>query len=235
MERRSIGRLVDRCAGGYIGVSVKYLNNRLHTQQSRQHWPRAVGRLFPLGRSGGWVRRMRQRGSASSSWWPTAPSSWDFASGSRMMAFRPGIIFVAVCSCCLRQLGKAKSSKTIRELFGKSRGVNLLAAAGVSMFGARDVWFVVGLPVSLRTVGNSCKLAVFSSLDHCLRRRAGDRAFAREPELGRLELRATAARVLGCRSAAVPIALAVIMNSTDVARPDLLRVVGPCSSDYDFR
>ena len=41
----------------------------------------------------------------------------------------------------------------MRELFGKSRGVNLLAAARIFMFGARDVWFVVGLPVFLYANG----------------------------------------------------------------------------------
>ena len=52
-----------------------------------------------------------------------------------------------------RQLGKAKASKTVRELFAKSRGVNLLAAARIFLFGARDVWFVVGLPVFLYAAG----------------------------------------------------------------------------------
>ena len=41
----------------------------------------------------------------------------------------------------------------MRELFSKSRGVNLLAAARIFMFGARDVWFVVGLPVFLYANG----------------------------------------------------------------------------------
>ena len=63
------------------------------------------------------------------------------------------VIFVAGLALLPRQLGKAKSSKTIRELFGKSRGVNLLAAARIFMFGARDVWFVVGLPVFLYAYG----------------------------------------------------------------------------------
>ena len=51
------------------------------------------------------------------------------------------------------QLGKAKASRSMRELFAKSRGVNLLAAARVFLFGARDIWFVVGLPVFLYAAG----------------------------------------------------------------------------------
>ncbi len=52
-----------------------------------------------------------------------------------------------------RELGKAKASRTMKELFAKSSGVNLLAAARIFLFGARDVWFVVGLPVFLYANG----------------------------------------------------------------------------------
>ncbi|OJU14461.1 MAG: MFS transporter, partial [Afipia sp. 62-7] len=69
------------------------------------------------------------------------------------MAALLALIFVAGLALLPRQLGKAKSSKTIRELFGKTRAVNLLAAARIFMFGARDVWFVVGLPVFLYANG----------------------------------------------------------------------------------
>jgi predicted MFS family arabinose efflux permease len=50
-------------------------------------------------------------------------------------------------------MGKAKASKSARELFAKNRGINLLAAARVALFGARDVWFVVGVPVFLYASG----------------------------------------------------------------------------------
>jgi predicted MFS family arabinose efflux permease len=70
-----------------------------------------------------------------------------------LMAALIGLILVAGLLSLPRQLGRAKSSKTVRELFGKSRGVNLLAAARIFMFGARDVWFVVGLPVFLYANG----------------------------------------------------------------------------------
>ncbi|MGA1059893.1 MAG: MFS transporter, partial [Burkholderiaceae bacterium] len=39
------------------------------------------------------------------------------------------------------------------ELFAKNPGINALAAARVMLFGARDVWFVVGLPVYLYAAG----------------------------------------------------------------------------------
>ncbi|MBB1076615.1 organoarsenical effux MFS transporter ArsJ [Rhodoferax sp. 4810] len=50
-------------------------------------------------------------------------------------------------------MGKSKASKSAKELFAKNRAINLLAAARVALFGARDVWFVVGVPVFLYSVG----------------------------------------------------------------------------------
>jgi len=46
-------------------------------------------------------------------------------------------------------LGKAKSKPKFTEIFSKSRAINILSAARMFLFGARDVWFVVALPVFL--------------------------------------------------------------------------------------
>ncbi|MGB3493728.1 MAG: organoarsenical effux MFS transporter ArsJ [Elainellaceae cyanobacterium] len=46
-------------------------------------------------------------------------------------------------------MGKIKSKVKFRQLFSKSREINILSAARFFLFGARDVWFVVGLPVFL--------------------------------------------------------------------------------------
>ena len=145
-----------------------------------------------------------------------------------MMAALLGVIFVAGLILLPSELGKAKSSKTIRELFGKSRGVNLLAAARIFMFGARDVWFVVGLPVFLYAYGWKF-LQVGGFLAAWTIAYGGVQAIA--PSLvsrssDGLSREVPAARVWAAALAAVPIALAAIMNSTDVARPDLLLVVG---------
>ena len=50
-------------------------------------------------------------------------------------------------------MGKAKASKSVKELFAKNPGINGLAAARVALFGARDIWFVVGVPVFLYAQG----------------------------------------------------------------------------------
>ena len=50
-------------------------------------------------------------------------------------------------------LGQSKASKSAKELFAKNQGINLLALARIFLFGARDVWFVVGVPVYLYANG----------------------------------------------------------------------------------
>jgi predicted MFS family arabinose efflux permease len=48
---------------------------------------------------------------------------------------------------------KPKAAKTIlSEIFSKFRAINLLSAARLFLFGARDVWFVVGLPIFLAEI-----------------------------------------------------------------------------------
>lgn len=49
-----------------------------------------------------------------------------------------------------RGIGKAKAKVKFAQLFSKSREINLLSAARFFLFGARDVWFVVGLPIFLQ-------------------------------------------------------------------------------------
>ncbi|MBA6391704.1 organoarsenical effux MFS transporter ArsJ [Colwellia sp. BRX10-3] len=46
-------------------------------------------------------------------------------------------------------LGKAKHKPKFKDVLSKSRAINLLSAARLFLFAARDVWFVVALPVYL--------------------------------------------------------------------------------------
>ena len=50
------------------------------------------------------------------------------------------------------QPGRAKERPGFSGLFAKSRAINVLSAARLFLFGARDVWFVVGVPVFLSTL-----------------------------------------------------------------------------------
>jgi MFS family permease len=49
-------------------------------------------------------------------------------------------------------LGTVNKEAKFRHLFSNNRAVNLLAVARLFLFGARDVWFVVALPVFLSSV-----------------------------------------------------------------------------------
>ena len=49
-------------------------------------------------------------------------------------------------------LGTVNAKAKFHHMFSQNRAVNVLAAARIFLFASRDVWFVVGLPVFLRTV-----------------------------------------------------------------------------------
>jgi len=63
------------------------------------------------------------------------------------------LVLIAVLVFVPPLMGKSRASSSARELFARNAGINLLAAARVLLFGARDVWFVVGVPVFLYSVG----------------------------------------------------------------------------------
>ncbi len=54
--------------------------------------------------------------------------------------------------CLNQQKGRTKNRPKFSHLFSKSRSVNILSAARLCLFGARDVWFVVAIPVYFQAV-----------------------------------------------------------------------------------
>jgi predicted MFS family arabinose efflux permease len=145
-----------------------------------------------------------------------------------LMAGLLAVILVVGLSLLPHALGKANSSKSIKELFGKSRGVNLLAAARIFMFGARDVWFVVGLPVFLYASGWRF-LEVGGFLALWTIAYGGIQAFA--PALvtrsaDGLSREIPAARLWAGLLAAVPIVLLIVMQMPGLWRPDIVLVCG---------
>ena len=70
-----------------------------------------------------------------------------------LMAGLLALVLLGVVFSLPPMMGKSKASKSAKELFAKNPGINALAAARVALFGARDVWFVVGVPVYLYSVG----------------------------------------------------------------------------------
>jgi predicted MFS family arabinose efflux permease len=77
-----------------------------------------------------------------------------------LVGFRPALLIVAVLvlSALLAVLtlmrdGLGRSDRAARftQMFSNNRAVNVLAGARVFLFASRDVWFVVGFPVYLRS------------------------------------------------------------------------------------
>lgn len=65
------------------------------------------------------------------------------------MAVVLGFSWLASLFLLQQDLGKAKTKPKFSEVFSKSRAINVLSAARLFLFGARDIWFVVALPVFL--------------------------------------------------------------------------------------
>jgi len=149
------------------------------------------------------------------------PALWLMAGGL-------ALVLASVLLALPPLLGKAKASRSAREFLAKSRGVNLLAAARITLFGARDIWFVVGLPVflyvngwtfaevggflALWTIGYGLVQAVAPTLV----RRSADGLSREVP----------AARVWALGLAAVPALLGLVLALASPSRPDLVVAVG---------
>lgn len=75
-----------------------------------------------------------------------------FAGAVLSMAAVLTLVWLASLVLLKKDLGKAKAKPKFRDILSKSRAINVLSAARLFLFGARDVWFVVALPVYLSTV-----------------------------------------------------------------------------------
>ncbi|PAR56541.1 MFS transporter [Vibrio metoecus] len=62
------------------------------------------------------------------------------------------LVFIGSLMSLKSDLGKAKNKPKFSDIFSKSASVNILSAARLFLFGARDVWFVIALPIYLGSV-----------------------------------------------------------------------------------
>jgi len=79
------------------------------------------------------------------------------------LGFQQAVVVMAAFLFCLwcfslfalrGDIGKAKNKPKFKEMLSKSSAINTLSAARLFLFGARDVWFVVALPVFLAQTFN---------------------------------------------------------------------------------
>ncbi|WP_061019795.1 organoarsenical effux MFS transporter ArsJ [Vibrio splendidus] len=62
------------------------------------------------------------------------------------------LVFIGSVVSLEADMGKAKTKPKFKQIFSKSESINILSAARMFLFGARDVWFVVALPIYLGSV-----------------------------------------------------------------------------------
>jgi len=72
-----------------------------------------------------------------------------FQGAIALMALLLAIIWLLSLYLLQQDLGKTKFKPKFKDLVSKSRAINQLSAARLFLFGARDVWFVVALPLYL--------------------------------------------------------------------------------------
>ncbi|MAQ49686.1 MAG: MFS transporter [Pseudomonas sp.] len=74
---------------------------------------------------------------------------FGFAGAVLAMAIALAAVWLISLRLLKQDLGRASAKPKFRDLLSKSRAINLLSAARLFLFGARDVWFVIALPVYL--------------------------------------------------------------------------------------
>ncbi len=62
------------------------------------------------------------------------------------------LVFIGSVMSLKSDLGKAKNKPKFSDIFSKSASVKIQSAARLFLFGARDVWFFIALPIYLGSV-----------------------------------------------------------------------------------
>ena len=80
-------------------------------------------------------------------------TKFGFQNSLWVMAGSLGLVLLLVSFLLPKNLGTSRPSGRIKELFSKSPEVNKIALARIFLFGGRDIWFVVAIPIFLYTNG----------------------------------------------------------------------------------
>ena len=78
----------------------------------------------------------------------------DLQGAAGLMLVALGLVWLLSLLLLKQDLGKSKHKPKFRQLLSKSRAINQLSAARMMLFGARDIWFVIALPVYLSQQAN---------------------------------------------------------------------------------
>jgi MFS family permease len=155
--------------------------------------------------------------------------AFGFSLSLWLMAGALALVLVGVVTSLPPLKGKVKASTSAKELFGKSRGVNLLALARIGLFGARDVWFVVAVPVFLYASGWTFPMVgaflALWTIGYGLVQASAPAVVRRSAD--GLSSEVPAARMWSLALMLIPFLLALAL-SFGIPRPDLVLVAGLC-------
>ena len=139
-----------------------------------------------------------------------------------LLAGMLALVLIAAIVLLPRNLGRSKHKAKFRQIFSKTPEINWLSAARFFLFGSRDVWFVVGLPVFLSTLGWShTQVGGFLALwiiGYGMVQAAAPRLFRRQPPDG------ASARIWALALAVLPAAIAMAMSQG--VNPELVLILG---------
>ncbi len=121
-----------------------------------------------------------------------------------------------------KELGKTKNKQKFSRIFSPTRSINLLSAARFFLFGSRDVWFVVALPVFLAGILDWSFLQVSGFLACWVIAYGVVQSLA--PKLLRSYRSGRAAFVLVFILALIPGGIAIAMNQT--VYPSRVLIIG---------
>ena len=87
-----------------------------------------------------------------------------FAGGLFLLAACLAVILALTVATLPRGMGRAKQKTPLTRILAKAPAINKLSVARVFLFGARDIWFVVGVPIFLYEVAGWTFLEVSTFL-----------------------------------------------------------------------
>src|SRR4051795_9220874 len=79
-------------------------------------------------------------------------SALGFRGGLAAMAAGVFVVLAAVLTALPGSIGQAKKKPAFRGILSNSAGINRLSLARMALFAARDVWFVVSVPIFLASI-----------------------------------------------------------------------------------
>ena len=149
-----------------------------------------------------------------------------FTTSIALMAL--ALLGVAVAAVALldRDMGKASFKPKFSTLWSKSAKINRLSAARLFLFGSRDVWFVVALPVFLQTQLGWSGVSVGAFLAAWIMGYGAVQAMA--PTITGMTKKPTpdgsTAVIWGLALVAVPVGIAIALMQP--LNPDLVLIIG---------